>query len=124
MRGFSNEHRKKKNLLVHILSQIETAFVSDLDPTDMQGVYNGLNCLGCASGGRGKREHPKVWILRHEVANDLGICVIACALVRFVYIMRLQQNISHKLQKVTIPMTIRIISRESQFSVVRSLMSV
>ena len=78
---------KKTNLLVHIFSQVETTFVSDLDATDMQRVYNRLNCLGGASGGRGKRKYPNMWVLRHQEANDLRVCIIARALVRFVYSM-------------------------------------
>jgi hypothetical protein len=78
---------RKKNLLVHILSQIETPFVSDLNPTDMQRVYNPLDCLGSASGGRGKRKYSKVWVLPHEEANNLRICIFARALVCFVCIM-------------------------------------
>jgi len=76
---------RKKNLLVHIFSQIETPFVPDLNPTDMQRVYNRLDCLGSASRSRGKRKYPKVWVLRHEETNDLRICIISRALMCFIY---------------------------------------
>lgn len=77
---------RKTNLLVHIFSQIETPFVSNLNPADVQRVYNRLYCHGCASRGRGKRKYSKMWILRHQEANNLRICIIACALVCFVCI--------------------------------------
>lgn len=80
--------RMETNLLVHIFSQVETPFVSDLDLTYMQTVYNSLDCLGGASGGCSKCKHPKMRVLCHEKTNNLRICIIATAFVCFVYVVR------------------------------------
>lgn len=78
---------RKTNFLVHIFSKIETSFVSDLNPTDMQRVYDRLDRRGSASGGRSKRKYSKVWVLRHKEANNLRIRIIACPLVCLVCIL-------------------------------------
>jgi hypothetical protein len=70
--------------MMNIILQIQTSFVSNLDPTDVQRIYDGLNGVGRATGCCGEGENTKVRIPSHEESDDLRICVITRTLVSLV----------------------------------------
>lgn len=71
-------------LLVHICAKIETVLVSDFYIADMQGVNDILYSFRCGTGCSCKREDSKVWVLRHEISDDLSICIVTGAFMCFI----------------------------------------
>ena len=64
-------------LLVNILPQVDAVLVTNLDVADMQSVDEILDGFRCASRRGSQRQQAEVRVLRHHVAHNLVVCVVA-----------------------------------------------
>ncbi len=71
--------------LVHILLQIKALFVADFDMAYVQRVDYRLYSLGLAAWRRSKCKNTEVWILSHEIANNLRIRIVSTSFVSLIF---------------------------------------